>query len=269
MNNVELAQKLKKIATDYKTLYVMGCFGAPMTAANKTRYSSNHSYNKQSGRTKMIQAASADTFGFDCVGLIKGVLWGWNGYKTKTYGGATYKANGVPDTSANGMIKQCLEVSTDFSSIEVGEAVWMDGHIGIYIGDGLAVESTPSWKNGVQITACNCNKTCYNRRNWTKHGKLPYITYKVVEATGEKKQETNKEECKVEVSQLKKGAKGNEVKALQILLIGYGHSCGSAGADGDFGSGTLKAVKAFQKAKGLTVDGIVGPNTWNKLLGVM
>ena len=177
MKNTTLAQTAKKIATDYKTLYVYGCFGAPMTAINKERYRNHTSYNKKPARTAMINAASTDTFGFDCVGLIKGILWGWNGGKTKTYGGATYKVNGVPDIGANAMINKCSDLSTDFSKIEVGEAVWISGHIGIYIGDGLVVESTPKWKNGVQITACNCDKVGYNRRNWTKHGKLPYVTY--------------------------------------------------------------------------------------------
>lgn len=177
MTNIELANKLKDIAQNYKTLYVMGCFGAPMTAANKRRYTQNHLYNKQASRTAMINAASADTFGFDCVCLIKGVLWGWNGSKTATYGGAKYACNGVPDIGADSMINVCKNISTDFSKIEVGEAVWMSGHIGVYIGNGLAVECTPKWANKVQITACNCSKSGYNRRNWTKHGKLPYITY--------------------------------------------------------------------------------------------
>lgn len=48
----------------------------------------------------MINAASADTFGFDCVCLIKGVLWGWHGDKNAVYGGATYTSNGVPDIGA-------------------------------------------------------------------------------------------------------------------------------------------------------------------------
>ena len=89
MTNIELANKLKDIAKNYKTLYVMGCFGAPMTASNKKRYTQNHSYNRQPARTAMINAASADTFGFDCVCLIKGVLWGWSGDKNAIYGGAT------------------------------------------------------------------------------------------------------------------------------------------------------------------------------------
>lgn len=118
-----------------------------------------------------------DTFGFDCVCLIKGVLWGWNGDKKATYGGAKYNTNNVPDINADQMIGVCKNVSTDFSKIEVGEALWSSGHIGVYIGDGLAVECTPRWENKVQITACNRNVAGYNRRDWVKHGKLPYITY--------------------------------------------------------------------------------------------
>jgi hypothetical protein len=182
--NIDLANRLKSVATDFKTLYVMGCFGAPMIESNKARYCKNHSYNKDAKRTAMIQAATADTFGFDCVCLIKGVLWGWCGNTGKTYGGASYKSNGVPDIGADSMIKVCLDVSTDFSKIEIGEAVWMEGHIGVYVGGGLAVECTPKWDNKVQLTACNRTVSGYNRRNWTKHGKLPYIEYiKEEEAT--------------------------------------------------------------------------------------
>lgn len=177
MNNKEFVKKLVDVAKNYKTLYVMGCFGSPMTDANKERYCKNHTYNTASARQKMIKNASSDTFGFDCVNLIKGVLWGWNGDKTKTYGGAKYSTNDVPDVSADGMIAKCKNLSTDFNNIEIGEAVWCKGHIGVYIGDGLAVECTPAWDNCVQITACNRNVKGYNRRNWTKHGKLPYITY--------------------------------------------------------------------------------------------
>lgn len=73
--------------------------------------------------------------------------------------------------------------------------------------------------------------------------------------------------CQVELKELKYGDDGADVKALQILLIGYGCSCGKSGVDGDFGNGTLSAVKKFQGKKGLTQDGIVGVKTWAKLLG--
>ena len=43
-----LVDKVVDIAKNYKTLYVMGCFGAPLTGANVTRYCNNHSYNKDS-----------------------------------------------------------------------------------------------------------------------------------------------------------------------------------------------------------------------------
>lgn len=176
----QLAERCLDVAQNYKTLYVMGCFGAPMTAANKKRYTQNHSYNKQAARTKMINAASADTFGFDCVCLIKGLLWGWCGDKSKTYGGASYAVNGVPDIGADTMITKCKNVSTaGWANMEVGEALWVKGHIGVYIGNGLAVECTPAWKNQVQVTAVGNigTKSGYNTRTWTKHGKLPYVTY--------------------------------------------------------------------------------------------
>ena len=175
--NIELAVMMKKVATEYKTLYVMGCFGAPMTSGNKNRYINSYAYNRKDERKPKIQEASADTFGFDCGCLIKGVLWGWDGDASHVYGGASYNSNGVPDKDADQMIKLCSDVSTDFSKIEIGEMVWMSGHCGVYIGNGLAVEATPIWDDGVQITACNCNKSGYNRRDWTKHGKLPWVTY--------------------------------------------------------------------------------------------
>lgn len=60
-------------------------------------------------------------------------------------------------------------------------------------------------------------------------------------------------------SVLKKGMQGTEVKELQNGLTARGYSLGKA--DGDFGSKTEAAVKAFQKDAGLTTDGEVGKNT--------
>ena len=245
MNNYQFVNELKSIANNRKTLYVMGCFGAPMTSANKIRYTNNHEYNRKTTRATMIKSASADTFGFDCVGLIKGVLWGWNGSDT-TYGGARYAANGVPDINADTMIKRCTDVSTDFSNITVGEAVWIPGHIGVYIGDGKVVECSPQWRNGVQITS---------KRKWQKHGKLPYITYST---KGEE------DVVNIELNVLKVNSRGEQVKALQRLLVGYGYDLK---VDGAFGTITDRHVRAFQRKNGLSADGIVGTKTWQKLLG--
>lgn len=336
----ELAAACVDVANNYKTLYVLGCFGWPMNTANKERTKSEYAYNRNSPRGEMIDKATADTFGFDCVNLIKALLWGWNGNKNASYGGATYKANGVPDIDESAMINVCKGVSTDFTKIEIGEAVWMPGHIGVYIGDGLAVECTPIWENGVQITACNCSKAGYNRRDWKKHGKLPYVEYPVenvenpsdsvkvgdiVDFTGtrhyisaytgtgskcnpgkatvtaikegaqhpyhlvkvaggtatvhgwvdakdiEKKAEPAPEpaaKCNLSIPELKEGAKGTTVKALQTLLIANDCSCGRYGADGEFGAATELAVMMFQDRNGLEPDGICGVKTWAKLLGV-
>ena len=257
MTNKELASKLIDIAKNYKTLYVHGCFGAPMNDNNKKRYTQNTEYNRRADRTKKILAASADTFGFDCVCLIKGVLWGWNGDKTKTYGGASYQSAGVPDIGANSMIKVCKEVSTDFTKIEIGEAVWMDGHIGVYVGDGLAVECSPKWEDKVQITACNRTLSGYNRRNWTKHGKLPYITYEVAKAPVTEYSAPVRE-TSVSLPVLEKGIECEAVKLVQQKV--------GATVDGQFGPKTDAAVRAYQKKNNLDVDGIVGRQTWTQII---
>ena len=63
---------------------------------------------------------------------------------------------------------------------------------------------------------------------------------------------------------LKKGSKGEDVKRLQRALSAAGHA---VAPDGDFGPSTDRAVRAFQAARGLGADGIVGPSTWAALSG--
>ena len=179
MKASELVSKAVRIAQHCSTLYVMGGWGQPLTDANKNRLISGHSYNQQPSRRQMILNAKSTTFGFDCVCLIKSILWGFDFDTSKTNGGAVYASNGVPDINADMMIARCPNATTDFSNIVPGEVVWKQGHIGIYIGDGLAVEATPSWADRVQITAVlNIGgRQGYNGRRWKKHGRLPYITY--------------------------------------------------------------------------------------------
>lgn len=102
--------------------------------------------------------------------------------------------------------------------------------------------------------------------------RFPDIAARVNERLGVSEPEKAPEKAPVGVEvnlpMLSKGSKGESVEALQTLLIGYGFSCGSYGADGDFGGATDKAVRAYQTAHGLDVDGIVGPATWGQLLGV-
>jgi hypothetical protein len=60
---------------------------------------------------------------------------------------------------------------------------------------------------------------------------------------------------------LRKGDKGQAVMELQTLLMKLGYDLGSYGVDGDFGKDTEAAVRRFQRDHGLTVDGVVGPQT--------
>ena len=233
-------------------------FGTPISKSSVTGKAKQYPswYTSQKISSVFTPIYDKGFWGFDCIGLIKGVLWGWNGDASKTYGGATYASNGVPDISADAMINQCKNISTDFNRIELGEFVWMKGHCGVYIGSGQVVESSPKWKNGVQITSLR-------DREWLKHGKLPYIEYDVTAVVVEVKR-TN-----IELTVLQIGNKGNEVKTLQRLLksLGYkGSDSKALSVDGDFGKNTQYALKSFQKDKGLLVDGICGKNSWNTLL---
>jgi len=65
---------------------------------------------------------------------------------------------------------------------------------------------------------------------------------------------------------IKQGAKDNITVILQARLNDLGFNCGSV--DGIFGGNTKAAVIAFQRQFGLVADGIVGQNTWRKLLGM-
>lgn len=64
---------------------------------------------------------------------------------------------------------------------------------------------------------------------------------------------------------LRRGSSGVYVTLMQTELIQHGYPCGPTGADGQFGANTEKALKAFQAAVGLTVDGVCGPKTWAAL----
>lgn len=55
---------------------------------------------------------------------------------------------------------------------------------------------------------------------------------------------------------------------LQKRLLSLGYKLPKWGADGGFGDETVEAVKLFQSDNGLTPDGIVGQNTWRKLLNL-
>ncbi|MDE6259801.1 MAG: hypothetical protein K2M42_02895 [Oscillospiraceae bacterium] len=192
MTAAALCAKALDIARNYKTSYMLGPWGWPATDKMITRATTNGS-NAQTNKQWLTKANAIKGKGFlfDCVGLIKGILWGWCGDLSRTYGGAGYACNDVPDYDAKKMIDCCREVSTDFSRIVPGEAVWMDGHIGIYVGGGVVVESTPKWQGGVQCSTLTNTAGSQKlpgtvgSRTWTKHGKLPWVDYSAAEEINE------------------------------------------------------------------------------------
>lgn len=287
MTNKEFVAKLKDIATNYNTIYMWGVFGAPVTESVIARKSEQYPTWYTSAKQKTFRnLIGKNYFGFDCVCLIKAILWGWDGNASDSHGGAKYASNGVPDIGADTMITKCSGVSTDFSKIEIGEAVWIKGHIGVYIGNGLAIECTPSWDNKVQITACNCSKSGYNRRNWTKHGKLPYITYvdtenAVSKATVKEWQEAAIKdgyefpkygadgvwgpECE---SVAKKAIVKRRLRYTNKNLTKIVQKAVGVTVDGLCGKKTDAAIREYQKKHYLAVDGEVGINTWEKILNI-
>ena len=87
---------------------------------------------------------------------------------------------------------------------------------------------------------------------------------------GEPKQQTKTKTQKAQVQKwtgqiLRKGDSGPLVKSLQELLISKGFTLPKYGADGKFGSETENAVRAAQRASGITVDGVPGPQTYKAL----
>ena len=101
----------------------------------------------------------------DCCGLIKG--YGWLDPETMSI---NYGTNGMPDLGANQMYYNASESGTIDTIPEIpGLAVWHDGHIGVYIGNGYVIEAMGT-KYGVV-------KTQLEGRGWTHWLKVEYINY--------------------------------------------------------------------------------------------
>ena len=101
----------------------------------------------------------------DCVGLIKG--YGWYDSKTDEI---KVGSNGMMDVSANGMFENAIVKGTIDTIPEVpGLAVWHDGHIGIYIGNGEVIEA--------MNTLRGVTRTQLAGREWTHWLQIPYISY--------------------------------------------------------------------------------------------
>lgn len=195
-NNYQLMAKAYEILRHYNTCYLYGGIGQIVTQsvvnAKAKQYPSFYTSARKANYTQYINS-SKRYWGFDCVNLYKSILWGWNGDESKSYGGAKYASNGVPDASADGLFSYCTsKSSTGWDNMMIGEALWMSGHFGLYVGNGKCIECSPRWNriglgsswgeewNGVMLTSvsnCSNHPTDLHTRKWSKHGKLPYIQY--------------------------------------------------------------------------------------------
>ena len=159
------------LAASKQTAYMWGTWGSPISEDLIQRKAKQYPSRYSESRKKALRKLIGQAFAFDCVGLVKGILWGWTGDLAKINGGAVYEANGVPDTNVTGFRGLCTGLSTDFTHLAPGELVFMDGHIGIYAGAGKCIEATLGGKyDGVVVTDLI-------GRGWTEHGKCKFITY--------------------------------------------------------------------------------------------
>lgn len=162
-NNLDIV-KWAVHAQENRWGYVYGTYGSVLNEALLTGKISQYP-NEVGGYEDFIRQHWLGGRTVDCVGLIKG--YGW--YNTET-AQIQIGSNGMPDISANAMFENASEKGTIDTIPEIpGLAVWHEGHIGIYIG------------NGEVIQAANTNvgviRTPIGQSGWTHWLKIPYIQY--------------------------------------------------------------------------------------------
>lgn len=150
--------------------YVYGTYGTvlseSMLTAKMEQYPDEVATKEQFIRETWLGKRTAD-----CVGLIKGYGW-FNTVSQETVIGS----NGMQDLSANGMY-DAATVKGEISTIPEtpGLAVWKDGHIGIYIGDGNVIEAYNTERGVIRSVLAD--------GGWTHWLEVPSITYEEQEET--------------------------------------------------------------------------------------
>ena len=167
INNIELVEFAKK-AYQESWGYVWGTFGQVLTSAlleEKSRQYKTHVGN----RKEFIRQRWLNRRVADCVGLIKAFLW-WNGDNSNP----RYNAN--QDLTADGYYNKAKVKGAINTLPEIpGLCLWRKGHIGVYIGNGEAIEA--------RGTEYGVVKTEVRNGTWTHWLQSPFIEYHKVDST--------------------------------------------------------------------------------------
>lgn len=162
-NNLDLVQWAKE-ARDAGWGYIWGTYGEVLTQ-NYYDAKAGQYPSEVGGYADFIKAHWIGRRVSDCCGLIKG--YGWLDPDTHEI---DYGTHGMQDVTANGMYAAAKEKGTIDTIPEIpGLAVWHEGHIGIYIGDGKVIEAMGTLYGVVE--------TKLSPERWTHWLKVPYITY--------------------------------------------------------------------------------------------
>lgn len=162
-NNLDLV-KWAQMAYDNKWGYVWGSHGNVLTANELKRLErtfGSHVTDKE----KYIKSHWLGRRTSDCVGLIKG--YGWY---DETSGTIKYGTNSMKDVTADGMFNAAVEKGPISTMPDIpGIAVWHQGHIGVYIGNGYVIHAANTYDGVI--------KTPITSSGWTHWLKVPYINY--------------------------------------------------------------------------------------------
>lgn len=162
-NNLDLV-KWTQMAYDNKWGYVWGSHGNVLTA-NELKKLEKTFGSHVTDKEEYIKSHWLGRRTSDCVGLIKG--YGWY---DETSGTIKYGTNGMKDVTADGMFNAAVEKGPISTMPDIpGIAVWHQGHIGVYIGNGYVIHAANTYDGVI--------KTPITSSGWTHWLKVPYINY--------------------------------------------------------------------------------------------